>query len=157
LTGEFEPPAPAESTEQQQTTTSGTETGTGPGPDLLKYKTLRHLLDLVQEEIKLAFPDGEGSLGHMLRVQYIYRADGRELDVHDFPVSKQALDAYMARYMAWWQGERSARGVDIEEAFKCRTCEFVGDCEWRRGMDEERVKRARARMAAQGKGGDART
>ena len=116
--------------------------------DLVKYQTLRQLVPLVRNEIKLAFPEGEDSLGHMLRVQYVHREDGRELDVHDFPVSKQALEAYLKRYMGWWRGERQAKGVDIEEAFKCRTCEFVSDCTWRQSMDEERLQRVQKRMSA---------
>ncbi|KAM4054546.1 exonuclease V - a 5' deoxyribonuclease domain-containing protein [Hirsutella rhossiliensis] len=114
--------------------------------DALKYRTLRELLSLVLEEIKLAFPQGQDSLGHMLRVQYIHREDARELDVHDFPVSRQALDAYLGKYMSWWRGERKAKGVDIEEAFKCRSCEFANDCSWRQSMDEERVQRVQSRM-----------
>ncbi|KAJ6447302.1 integral membrane protein [Purpureocillium lavendulum] len=116
------------------------------GDDLIRYQTLREMVPLVRREVRLAFPEGAASLGHMLRVQYMLRSDGRMLDVHDFPVSAQALDAYLGGYMAWWRGERRARGVDIEEAFKCGTCEFAGDCEWRAAMDEERVRNARKRI-----------
>ncbi|UNI13355.1 hypothetical protein JDV02_000105 [Purpureocillium takamizusanense] len=116
------------------------------GDDLIRYQTLRDMLRLVRKEIKLAFPDGADSLGDMLRVQYMLRSDGRMLDVHDFPVSAQALDSYLGSYMAWWRGERRAKGVDIEEAFKCGTCEFAADCEWRNAMDEERVRNARSRV-----------
>ncbi|KID86483.1 ubiquitin-activating enzyme E1 1 [Metarhizium guizhouense ARSEF 977] len=110
---------------------------------LLKYQTLGELLRLVKAEVKLTFPEGQKSMGLMLRIQYIHRDDGEEIDVHDFPVSKQALDEYLKRYMAWWQGERKASGVDIEEAFKCRTCEFASDCTWRNAMAEERMQKAR--------------
>lgn len=120
----------------------------GEGPDLLKYRCLRELLRLVKAELELTFPQGEESLGHMLRVQYLLRADGRELDVHDFPVSKLALDVYLAKYMGWWRGERQATGVDIEEAFKCRSCEFASDCSWRQSMDEGRVRKAQQKMWA---------
>ncbi|KAM5347901.1 hypothetical protein ACJ41O_007725 [Fusarium nematophilum] len=116
------------------------------GPDLLQYRTLRELMPLIQHELELTFPQGEHSLGHMLRVQYVHRSDGREIDIHDFPVSRQALDGYLSDYMAWWRGERKAKGVDIEEAFKCRTCEFASDCSWRQTMDQERLQRARAQQ-----------
>ncbi|KND90006.1 Exonuclease V [Tolypocladium ophioglossoides CBS 100239] len=118
------------------------------GDELVKYQTLRELLPLVRREIKLTFPEGKDSLGHMLRVQYVHREDGRELDVHDFPVSRQALEAYLKRYMGWWRGERQAKGVDIEEAFKCRTCEFASDCSWRQSMDEDRLQKVQRRMSA---------
>ncbi|KAM6533927.1 hypothetical protein FALCPG4_006869 [Fusarium falciforme] len=116
------------------------------GPDLLQYRTLRELIPLVEHEMDLTFPHGEHTLGHMLRVQYVHRSDGQEIDVHDFPVSRQALDAFLANYMAWWRGERRAKGVDIEEAFKCRTCEFASDCSWRQAMDDERLQRARTQQ-----------
>ena len=115
-------------------------------PDLVKYRTLRELLKLVRMEIQLTFPHGERSLGHMLNVQYVYRANGRQLDSTVFPASKQALDEFLARYMEWWRGERKPDGVDIEEAFKCRTCEFAAGCSWRQEMDQDRVKKARRKM-----------
>jgi exonuclease V len=115
--------------------------------DLLKYQSLRELIGLVKEELALTFPDGEHSLGHMLNVKYVYRGDGREIDTHDFPYSNDALKDYLGRYMPWWRGEREADGVQIEEAFKCRTCEFVADCTWRQKMDDERVRNAKRRSS----------
>ncbi|KAF5677056.1 exonuclease V [Fusarium denticulatum] len=125
---------------------SSFQSSSSAGPDLLQYRTLRELVPLVEHEIELTFPQGEHSLGHMLRVQYVHRSDGREIDLHDFPVSRQALETYLANYMDWWKGKRDARGVDIEEAFKCRTCEFASDCSWRQGMDDEMLQRARAQQ-----------
>ena len=133
---------------QSEPFSSHPEIATPVEPDLVKYSNLRELLSLVKEEVQLSFPEGEDSLGHMLRVQYIYRADGRELDLHDFPISKQALEAYLSKYMAWWRGERKARGVDIEEAFKCKSCEFAADCSWREGMDQELITKARQKTWA---------
>ena len=137
-----------EQSSQAEPQSSATDQSAPPGPDLLKYNCLRELLALVKQEIELTFPEKEGSLGHMLRIQYIYRLDGRELDLHDFPVSKQVLEDYLAKYMPWWRGEREARGVDIEEAFKCQTCEFASDCSWRQDMDTELVRKVRQRKAS---------
>lgn len=135
---------------------SGINGYSSAAPDLLKYRTLRELLTLVQREIELSFPRGAESLGHMLRVQYLHREDGRELDLHDFPVSNQALDGFLDKYMSWWRGEREARGVAVEEAFKCRTCEFAADCSWRQHMDVERLQRAQKKMSM-GRGGSVPT
>ncbi|KAK5988167.1 Exonuclease V-like protein [Cladobotryum mycophilum] len=117
-------------------------------PDLLNYGSLRELLFLVRNEIKLTFPLGAASLGHILTVQYIYREDGRELDSLNFPVSQQTLNDYLAKYMKWWRGERKAFGVDMEDAFKCRNCEFASDCSWRRSMDAKQVRKANERVQA---------
>ncbi|KAF4976997.1 hypothetical protein FZEAL_6417 [Fusarium zealandicum] len=136
----------AESYEERPS--SSFQSSSSAGPDLLQYRTLRELLPLVQNELELTFPHGEHTLGHMLRVQYVHRNDGQEIDLHDFPVSHQALDIYLTNYMSWWRGERKAKGVDIEEAFKCRTCEFASDCTWRQSMDDERLEKARAQQKA---------
>ncbi|OPB47144.1 hypothetical protein A0O28_0072680 [Trichoderma guizhouense] len=118
-----------------------------PGvPDLLKYGSLRELVTLVEDEIRLTFPRGAESIGSILRVQYVFRDDGRELAKIDFPVSAQTLDAYLAGDMSWWRGERKPKGVTIEEAFKCTSCEFAPSCKWRRNMDDERVKSAQERV-----------
>ncbi|KAH8173517.1 exonuclease V - a 5' deoxyribonuclease domain-containing protein [Sarocladium implicatum] len=114
--------------------------------DLLKYQSLRELVVLVKEELQLTFPAGAESIGHMLNIKYVYREDGREIDTHDFPHSDAAMKDYLSHYMPWWRGERKADGVQIEEAFKCRTCEFVEDCTWRQEMDAERVANARRRV-----------
>ncbi|KAF4339426.1 exonuclease V [Fusarium beomiforme] len=130
----------------QEHPSSSFQSSSSAGPDLLHCRTLRELVPLVQHEIELTFPHGEHSLGHMLRVQYVHRSDGRKIDLHDFPVSRQALENYLANYMNWWKGKRDARGVDIEEAFKCRTCEFASDCSWRQSMDDKMLQRARAQQ-----------
>lgn len=117
-------------------------------PGALQYKSLRELLVLVQQEVNLAFPEGAESMGSMLRVQYIYRDDGREIGHHDFPVSRSVLKEYLEVYMAWWRGERRASGVNTDEAFKCRTCEFAEVCTWREQMDSERVQKVKDRLRA---------
>ncbi|KAM3482567.1 hypothetical protein MY8738_003916 [Beauveria namnaoensis] len=114
----------------------------------LPYKSLRELLPLVAREVGLAFPEGAASMGSMLRVQYVYRADGREIGHHDFPVSRSVLDEYLGVYMAWWRGERRASGVSLEEAFKCRMCEFADVCTWRAKMDAKRVRKVQERLRA---------
>lgn len=131
--------------DDSNTTALGSDSSPG-APDLLKYGTLRELLTLVKDELRLTFPRGADSLGHILCVKYVYREDGRELNAHDFPVSPQTLDAYLDGDMSWWRGDREPRGVNIEEAFKCSTCEFAAGCSWRQDMDQERVKRTQDRV-----------
>lgn len=129
----------------------GEESPSADDGGLLKYKTLRQLVSLVRHEVELTFPEGETSIGQILRVQYIHRDDGREIHVHDFPASSQALQAYLTSYMRWWQGERKAVGVEIEEAFKCRSCEFSADCSWRVSMAEGQIQKAEGNARARKK------
>ncbi|KAH7134248.1 exonuclease V a 5' deoxyribonuclease-domain-containing protein [Dactylonectria macrodidyma] len=144
----FDAATPSEREFEMVNTAQETASENAAEPDLLKYRTLRELIPLVEKELASTFPYGENTMGHLLRVQYVHRSDGREIDQHDFPVSRQALDSYLSRYMAWWRGERKASGVDIEEAFKCQTCEFVSDCSWRQDMDGERLRKAQQRVRA---------
>lgn len=127
---------------------SGAEQQRSSAPDLLKYNTLRELISLVQDEIKLTFPNGEESIGQMLRVEYIYQQTGEHLDDQDFPVSRPALEKYLSDYMRWWRGEREANGVQIEDAWKCNTCEFGEDCSWREEMSNKVKKAAFERQEA---------
>jgi exonuclease V len=139
---------PSSSTDSAYTDTANQQPSSADETDALNYRSLRELLPLVKEEVKLALPEDADSLGNMLRVLYIYRDDGREIGHYDFPVSNIVLDDYLSTYMEWWKGERKAVGVDIEEAFKCRTCEFAEVCTWRQNMDDERVRKVQQRLRA---------
>lgn len=139
---------PSSSLDSTYTDTTNQQSGADDESGALSYRSLREMLRLVEEEVKLAFPEGADSLGDMLRVQYIYRDDGREIGHYDFPVSQTVLKDYLSTYMEWWKGERKAKGVNIEEAFKCRTCEFAEDCTWRQSMDDERVRKVQQRLQA---------
>ncbi|OAA71153.1 Defects in morphology protein 1-like protein [Cordyceps fumosorosea ARSEF 2679] len=116
----------------------------------LPYRSLRELLPLVEREVGLTFPAGLVSVGPMLRVEYVHRGDGFVIGHHDFAASRSALDGYVGAYMAWWRGERRAAGVSLDEAFKCRTCEFADTCTWRAAMDARRVQSVRERLRAAG-------
>ncbi|RCI16895.1 hypothetical protein L249_2882 [Ophiocordyceps polyrhachis-furcata BCC 54312] len=135
----------------QQSSSSSSSSSSSYSDEPIRYRSLREIWSLLRQETKLTFPQGRTSLGHILRVQYVHRSDGRCLDAHDFPVSNQALDAYLSRYMAWWRGERRAKGVDIEEAFKCRSCDFASDCEWRLALDGQRLEAAQKKLGSRGR------
>jgi len=42
-----------------------------------------------------------------------------------------ALTAYISDQMRWWRGQRLPRGVEPVDAWKCRSCDFRGECSWR--------------------------
>lgn len=66
---------------------------------------------------------------------------GKKAFVHDDVV----LDTYVNDEISWWRGERATKGVDIEDASKCRICEFAEGCSWRQEKFEEATKKARLR------------
>ena len=53
------------------------------------------------------------------------------------------LKEYIEHEMKWWRGERPPEGVVIEEAYKCKSCEFAEGCEWRLAKIEEATEKAR--------------
>ncbi|KAJ6788999.1 hypothetical protein PWT90_11035 [Aphanocladium album] len=81
----------------------------------LQYKSLRELLALVEHEVNLAFPEGAGSMGSMLRVQYIYRDDGREIGHHDFPVSRSVLDDFQVRHQRSFSSDSGVNIINPEK------------------------------------------
>jgi exonuclease V len=112
----------------------------------LNYRTVRELLPLMKVELAKTFPLGADSLGRLLTVDYRFRGDGSIIGTKVFCMDDQELDQHLAKDLQWWKGEREPRGVDVEEAFKCRICEFADDCSWRKGLDEENLRRAKEKM-----------
>ena len=51
--------------------------------------------------------------------------------------------------LAFWRGERDVEGVDIEDAWKCRSCPFYEDCDWRMKMNQ--ICAQKNRLKTQGK------
>ncbi|CAK7213108.1 hypothetical protein SBRCBS47491_001690 [Sporothrix bragantina] len=125
--------------------------------EVLVATNLKGFVDLLNEEVVKTFPRGADSIGDTVAIEYRQRASndkaqhhGRCLGTIVVPVDKPLLERYLANYLGWWRGVRPAVGVDIEDAgFKCRYCEFASDCDWRLKMDEERMAKARAKVAAE--------
>lgn len=46
------------------------------------------------------------------------------------------LKAYLEDSLTWWHGEREAKGVELQEAWKCRSCDFRNDCVWIHDRDQ---------------------
>ena len=55
------------------------------------------------------------------------------------------LRTYLEENLAWWRGERDAKGVELQEAWKCRTCDYRDDCSWIHERDAAAVAEAKER------------
>ncbi|CAK7270754.1 hypothetical protein SEPCBS119000_004248 [Sporothrix epigloea] len=116
---------------------------------------LNGFVDLLNREVAKTFPQGADSIGDVVAIEYRQRASNTQAQHHGrclgtivVPVDRPLLDRYLSNYLEWWRGLRPAVGVDIEDAgLKCRNCDFAEDCDWRSGLDQERMNRARAKMA----------
>ncbi|KAE8222600.1 hypothetical protein CF319_g4232 [Tilletia indica] len=65
-----------------------------------------------------------------------------------FTYSAAQLDAHLATVMPVWLGARDPDGVKEVETYKCNSCEYRADCEWRAVKAQEALERVRARKAA---------
>jgi len=110
---------------------------------ILEHNSLSALWSLMISEFRITMPEGKHSLGNVLRAEYRSRDRGEVLGSKTFPMDVTGLKAYVQREMQWWKGERPAQGVVVEEAFKCRSCDFADDCEWRLKKVDEATEKAR--------------
>lgn len=110
---------------------------------LLGHNSLSALWTLMISEFQIALPNGAASLGNILKAEYRRSDTGEIMGSRTFAMDEPGLKSYVDHEMQWWKGERKPEGVVIEEAFKCRSCEFADDCEWRLNKIEEAKQRVR--------------
>ena len=111
--------------------------------ELLHHRTLPLLWQLMVQEYAMTLPLGSANISRVLRAQFVGQRDQRVIGNRTFAYDDTVLDTYAEDEMKWWKGERAARGVEIEEAFKCGICEFAEGCEWRQGKVDEAVEKSR--------------
>ena len=121
----------------------------GPGDEALQYPTLLSLWSLLVTEAQITLPPT--SLSPLLRAEFRYAKTGDVLGSELITYAADVIDAYVDEEMAWWKGLREARGVEVEEAFKCRSCHFSDDCSWRMAKVDEATEKARLRRSPRGK------
>lgn len=116
--------------------------------ELHAYHNLTLLWSAMIQEFMITIPNAEEMVGQVLNLEYRKSSDGSLIGNRAFPYDSQEIDKYISDVMNWWKGRRSVKGVEIEDAFKCRSCEFAEGCEWRINKVEEAVKRSRSRSSA---------
>jgi exonuclease V len=121
-----------------------------PIDELLAHNSLEKLWTLMISEFQLAIPFSKkpsmpSPIGDVLMAEYRASGSGSVIGSKTFVYDSDVLDTYLKKTMAWWNGERMPNGVEIEEAFKCRMCEFAEVCSWRKDKVEEGVRKARLR------------
>ncbi|XP_036112381.1 exonuclease V [Molossus molossus] len=85
----------------------------------------------------------------ILKIEYIHQQTATVLGSEIVAFEEKELRSKVQHYMAYWVGHREPQGVDVEEAWKCRTCNYADICEWRKGggvhssMLETQAKRAK--------------
>ena len=113
---------------------------------LLSHKSLHQLWTLMTKEFALTMPKGAASIGSVLKVEYRTPTDGSIMGTKTFLHDNELLQAYVEDGLRWWKGEREARGVCVEEAYKCGYCEFAEGCDWRKNKIEAATIGGRRRL-----------
>ncbi|XP_053562267.1 exonuclease V [Bombina bombina] len=76
-----------------------------------------------------------------LKLEYCYQEDSSLLGCEMLNFEEQNVMDRLHFLLSYWKGGRELQGVDIEEAWKCRTCSFVEICEWRNTKAKEAIDR----------------
>jgi exonuclease V len=97
------------------------------------------------------FSETIDTFSDILRAEFRYSKTGEMIGSTMVTYDPVVIEDYVATEMKWWKGEREAEGVEIEEAFKCRSCDFAEECSWRKGKVEEAMEKSRLRAKARGK------
>ena len=117
---------------------------------LLEHNSLRQLWSFMIKTYQSMLPAGRDSIGNVLRAEYRSRDDGEVWGSSTLAMDESVLKLYLDYELKWWKGEREPLGVVIEEAYKCRTCDYADICDWRRERVTEATEKARANTKAIG-------
>ncbi|GAB1288861.1 Exonuclease V [Apodemus speciosus] len=107
------------------------------GPSVLRHarqggvsvKSLGDLMELVFLSLTLSDLPAIDTL----KLEYIHQETATILGTETVAFEEKEVKSKVQHYAAYWMGHRDPQGVDVEEAWKCRTCDYVDICEWRRG------------------------
>ncbi|KAI9756421.1 MAG: hypothetical protein M4579_003843 [Chaenotheca gracillima] len=111
---------------------------------LLEHNSLHKLWGLLTAAFKQTFPAGAVSVAQVLKAEYRDPVDGTVYGAKTFLHNDGLLQSYLEDEIRWWRGEREPVGVVVEEAYKCRMCEFAEGCSWREGKVEEATRKHRS-------------
>lgn len=115
--------------------------------ELNSHSNLSSLWSLMISEYQQTIPN----ISEILRAEFRYAKTGEVIGNKLIIYSADTIDAYTKSELEWWKGAREAKGVEIEEAFKCRTCDFAEECTWRKTKIEEATEKSRLRKVARGR------
>ncbi|MCJ1483102.1 hypothetical protein MMC06_003268 [Schaereria dolodes] len=114
---------------------------------ILDHNSLDQLWGLMMREFGQTLPSGIEGIGNVLKVEYRDQTNGSILGIKTFLYDREVIQNYLNDELSWWKGVRETRGVVVEEAYKCRVCEFAEGCTWRKAKIDEatEVHRTRSR------------
>ncbi|KAM5181591.1 exonuclease V [Mantella aurantiaca] len=66
-----------------------------------------------------------------LKLEYCYQGDGTFLGCDVVNFTEERVMEQVTFYLSFWKGHREIQGIDIEDAWKCRMCDYFNICDWR--------------------------
>lgn len=92
--------------------------------------TFEDLIDLITNLVKgLQLP-----VVDTLLLQYVFQGSDSVLGVEQVIYDEEWTKKELQNSLGYWLGERKAVGVDIEDSWKCQTCQFSEVCIWRKNQ-----------------------
>lgn len=67
-----------------------------------------------------------------LTIEYSHQDSDTPLGTEVVEFEEEKVRERVQCYLAYWKGQREVQGVEIEEAWKCRSCSYSEICDWRR-------------------------
>ncbi len=114
------------------------------------HNSLRQMWSFMIKTYQSLLPAGRESISNVLRAEYRSRDNGELLGSSTLAMDESVLKVYLDHELRWWKGEREPLGVVIEEAYKCKTCDYAEICNWRQKRVAEATEKARANKKAIG-------
>ncbi|XP_072834330.2 exonuclease V isoform X1 [Pogona vitticeps] len=66
-----------------------------------------------------------------LQVEYVHQETNASLGTEVVAYEEETVKAEGRYFLAYWKGQRDPKGVEVEEAWKCRHCAYSEVCRWR--------------------------
>ncbi|KAL8999428.1 MAG: hypothetical protein Q9169_001742 [Polycauliona sp. 2 TL-2023] len=136
---------PSQTSDTPESQPSSSEMGQDTLSILLSHNSLNALWTLMMREFQTTFPKGALSVGKVLKADYRHANTGHVIGGKTLLMDEELLTKYLDNELKWWKGERAAQGVCLDEAYKCGSCDFADECEWRKGKVEEAREKMRMR------------
>ncbi|KAK6354934.1 hypothetical protein TWF696_004062 [Orbilia brochopaga] len=108
---------------------------------ILENNSIEKLYTLYHKKLKQTI----SAVSPELAVVYRWQKNGEFLDSAEYMADDEMLKEHVDSVIAWWKGQRETVGVGIEEAWKCRPCEFAENCTWRLEKIQEAMEKFRGR------------
>ncbi|OQO11335.1 hypothetical protein B0A48_05591 [Cryoendolithus antarcticus] len=126
--------------------------------ELLAHNSLTSLWGSMIQEFARTIPHPSTNsqpspISPLMAAEYRLRSTGALIGKRSFKYESDVIEPYLEDAMHWWRGERPTRGVEIEDAFKCRMCDFAEGCSWRKGRVDKGIERTRLRRESLAKAG----